>query len=68
VRNSLERHGYCILGAEEMQRLLSCVTGSRHTKARVVQQFAEACGAVVETTPRLTSARFVKAHENRLRP
>jgi hypothetical protein len=67
VRNSLERNGYCILGVEEMQRLLSSITGNRLSKTRFVQQFAKACGAVVETTPRLTSARFVKAREKRER-
>lgn len=65
VRHSIERQGYCIFGVEEMQRLLSSITGNRATKTRIVQDFAAACGAQVETTPRLTSARFVRAREDR---
>lgn len=67
VRRSLDRQGYCIFGIEEMQRLLSSITGNRATKTRIVQEFAAACGAQVETTPRLTSARFVKVHSPRCR-
>lgn len=65
VRHSIKRQGYCIFGVDEMQRLLASITGSRTTRKRIVQEFAAACGAQVETTPRLTSARFVRAGESR---
>ncbi len=65
VRHSIARQGYCIFGVDEMQRLLASITGNRATKTRVVQEFAAACGAQVETTTRLTSARFVRAHDYR---
>jgi hypothetical protein len=63
VRSALERHGYCILGGDEIQRLLASSASSRAARGRIIQQFAKACGAVVETTPHFTSARFVKARE-----
>jgi hypothetical protein len=65
VCRSLEQRGYCIFGIEEMRRLLSSITGNDVIKIRVLREFAEACGAEVETTPRLTSARFVKTHTSR---
>jgi len=59
VRHSIERRGYCFFGMEEMERLFSIVQRSHSARMRVLHEFAEACGVEMETTPHLTSARFV---------
>ncbi|MEP6671410.1 MAG: hypothetical protein ABJF10_19765 [Chthoniobacter sp.] len=60
VRHSIEGRGYCIFGAEEMERLFSFVEGGHSARIRVLCDFADACGVELETTAHLTSARFVK--------
>jgi hypothetical protein len=60
VQTFVEREGYCIVGASEMERLLAHVGASHMARSEYLQEFAQACGAEVETTPHFTSARFVK--------
>jgi hypothetical protein len=59
VRGSLERAGFCFLSYDEIERLLASVPGNRYTRHRALLEFAELCGAEVETTIHLKSARFV---------
>lgn len=60
VSDSLDRMGYCIFGANELERLFSQVKEERE-KFHFLEEFAAFCGAEVETTPHLKSARFIKA-------
>lgn len=60
ARTAVERNGYCIFDASELERVLSHVAASHPARQRALQDFAEACGAEVETTRHFTSARFVK--------
>jgi len=46
-----------------MGRLLAHAGPNHAAKARVLNDFAAACGAEVETTPHFTSARFVKSQK-----
>lgn len=59
VRNTLDRIGYCFLNQEEIQRLLAHAPANRPAQHHALEEFAEICGAEVETTVHLTSARFV---------
>jgi hypothetical protein len=61
VRNSLERVGFCFLSCDEIQRLLGGSCSPLYARHRALLEFAEICGAEVETTPHLKSARFVLA-------
>jgi hypothetical protein len=60
VRHSIERNGYCFFDREELARVFACVPGNHSAQLRVLHEFAEACGVEMETTPHLTSARFVR--------
>ena len=62
VRVALQRFGFCFLSADELNRLLDFLPNCRSTRQRALQEFAAYCGAEVETTPHLTSARFVPLH------
>lgn len=59
VRESIEESGFSIFGLEDMERLLSAVRGGRSAKRQALEEFATLCGAKMETTPNLNSARFV---------
>jgi hypothetical protein len=59
VRGALERVGYCFLSYDELRRLLGHCPENRQTRHQALQEFAGMCGAEVETTPNLKSARFV---------
>jgi hypothetical protein len=62
VRISLNRSGYCFFGVDEINRLLGGSVKWRNSKGHeALQKFAEICGAEVETTPHLKSARFTPA-------
>lgn len=58
VRSSLARNGYCFLNADEIQRLLAKTSSGWSARHHAIEEFAEVCGAQVETTPHLKSARF----------
>lgn len=58
VRNSLDRIGYCFLNSDEIQRLLANASVNRSARHHALEEFAEMCGAEVETTIHLKSARF----------
>ncbi|MEZ0256948.1 MAG: hypothetical protein ACAI37_16810 [Chthoniobacter sp.] len=60
VSDSLERLGYCIFGVQELERLLAQDKDAK-ARRRLLEEFAALCGATVETTPHLTSARFTRA-------
>ena len=57
VRDALARSGYCFLNADEIRRLLASVSHSQTARHNAIEEFAEICGAQVETTPHLKSAR-----------
>ena len=59
VRASLQRTGFCFLSCDEIQRLLTAVPESRPARHQALLEFAEICGAEVETTTHFKSARFV---------
>jgi len=61
VCHALDRMGYCFLSADEIKRLLAPVPEVQQMRQRALLEFAEICGAEVETTPNLKSARFVPA-------
>jgi hypothetical protein len=61
ARTAIARNGFCIFDARELERLLANTSGSYAVRERSLLEFAEACGAQVETTRHFTSARFVKA-------
>ena len=65
VRTALNRAGYCFLSSDEIQRLLAVIPRGRYAQYEALQEFAEICGAEVETTTHLTSARFVPASASR---
>jgi hypothetical protein len=66
VRSALARSGYCFFGVDEIERLLGGASKRRNGKGHeVLQEFAELCGAKVETTPHLKSARFIPAQSVR---
>lgn len=58
VRSSLDRVGYCFLSSDEIQRVLAHTHGGWQGKHDALKEFAVRCGARVETTPHLKSARF----------
>ena len=58
VRNSLDRVGYCFLNGDEIRRLLANASVNRSARHHALEEFAEMCGAEVETTAHLKSARF----------
>lgn len=58
VHTALARTGYCFLGRDEIQRLLAKVPADRSARYKALQQFADHCGAEVETNEHLKSARF----------
>ena len=58
VRSTMDRIGYCFLNSEEIQRLLSHAPAGRRARHQALEEFAEICGAEVETTVHLKSARF----------
>lgn len=61
ARAAIERQGFCIFDAGEMERLLTHAKGpGQVAKQELLSEFAEACGATVETTKHFTSARFAK--------
>ncbi len=59
VRSALERVGYCFLSYDELRRLLAHFPENQRARHQALQEFAEMCGAEVETTPHLKSARFI---------
>ena len=59
VREAIEDDGFCVFGADEMDRLLSAVRGGRAAKREALEEFASLSGVKMETTPNLNSARFV---------
>jgi hypothetical protein len=60
VRSALTRNGYCFLNADEIHRLLASVSHGRTSRQHAIEEFAGICGARVETTPHLKSARFIQ--------
>ena len=66
VRNTLDRIGYCFLNSDEIRRLLAHAPANRTTRHRAMEEFAEICGAEVETTAHLKSARLtpLATHRN----
>jgi Zn-finger nucleic acid-binding protein len=58
VRESIAESGFCIFGAEDMERLFSTVKGGSAAKRQALEEFATLSGARMETTPNLNSARF----------
>ena len=58
VRSSFGRVGYCFLNADELRRLFGSAPASLPARQQAIEDFAELCGADVETTPHLKSARF----------
>ena len=62
VRMALDRSGYCFFSADEIARLLGAGHCGRHERDQALLEFAELCGAEVETTTHLKSARFTPAH------
>jgi hypothetical protein len=60
ARTAIERQGYCIFDATELERVLSHAAASHAARQRALEEFADACGAIVETTRHFTSARFAR--------
>ena len=61
VSDSLARQGYCIFGTNELERLFTETTAAGGNRLHILEEFAAFCGARVETTPHIKSARFTKA-------
>jgi hypothetical protein len=61
VRDALGRMGFCFLSHDELNRLLAEAPRNLFTRHSALQAFAQVCGAEVEATEHLTSARFVPA-------
>ena len=61
VSDSLERFGYCIFGTQELERLFAHHDKDDKGRRHLLEEFASFCGATVETTPHLKSARFTRA-------
>jgi len=65
VRSSISRVGYCFLNTDELHRLLGGVPASLRARHEAIEEFADLCGADVETTTHLKSARFTPDGANR---
>jgi hypothetical protein len=61
VRFAVHRAGYCFLAADEIRRVVAAAPRDRGARYEALREFAQICGAEMETTPHLTSARFVPA-------
>jgi len=64
VRTALDRMGYCFLSCDEIQRLLAKAPANRTARHKALEDFADLCGAEVETNEHLKSARFTPLLEN----
>src|SRR6187399_2939083 len=58
VLEDVEERGFCVLGAEEIDRLLPKGHGNPLAKREALQEFATLSGLKMETTPNLNAARF----------
>jgi len=58
VLESVEEQGFCVLGAEEMERLFSKFQGGFAARREALEEFAILSGLTMETTPNLNAARF----------
>lgn len=58
VRQTVEDRGFCVFGADDIDRLLSGIRGGQTAKRLALQEFAVLSGLRIETTPNLNAARF----------
>lgn len=59
VLNALDRYGYCMFSRDEMERLWATSKGHSRSRLKLLEEFAELCGAEVEAGSSLQCARFV---------
>ncbi len=59
VRYAVARSGFCILSRDEIDRILAAAPANLRMRHEAMEKFARICGADMETTEHLTSARFV---------
>jgi hypothetical protein len=59
VRYAVARSGFCILSRDEINRVLAVAPANLRARHEAMERFAQICGANMETTEHLTSARFV---------
>lgn len=62
VSQSVRQRGFCILSGDDLSRLLAGCGEATDARLLALQEFAESCGARVETTPHLTMARFIPSN------
>lgn len=58
VLETVGEQGYCVLGEEEVQRLLAHAPAGFAARREALDEFAALSGLKVETTPNLNAARF----------
>lgn len=58
VRESIEELGFCIFDDVDLEHLLARVPGGLAVRREALVEFATLCGARMQTTPGLNSARF----------
>jgi Zn-finger nucleic acid-binding protein len=58
VLETVEEGGFCVLGQEEIDRLLSRIEGGHVARRQALEEFAQLSGLKMETTPNLNAARF----------
>jgi Zn-finger nucleic acid-binding protein len=58
VLEAVEDRGFFVLGADEIERLLSGIPGGHAARRRALEEFAQLSGLKMETTPNLNSVRF----------
>src|SRR5690242_734720 len=65
VLDTVREQGFCVLNAEQIERLLSGVQGGIAEKRLALEEFATLSGLQMETTPNLNAARFENAFANK---
>ena len=58
VLEAVEARGFFVLGADEMERLLSRIEGGPAERRLALEEFAQLSGLKMETTPNMNAARF----------
>jgi hypothetical protein len=62
VETSVKEKRSCVFSGDVLHRLLADAGTATEVRLRALHEFADSCGARVETTPHLTIARFIPSN------